>query len=660
MSHSKRIPARAIWLLWLLPACSGGSGETTTTPVTQPQVDPVLTGLTVDTDGTFTVTGTNLEGPFEVVFLDTNGNAIAAPVAVAGSDDGTSASGATPEFPAPLSRVTVQVRIGGETDSPTVEAEVEIPCRTIDGTDNNLFDPFLGSAGIELVRMIPSAYADGVSALSGADRPNPRTISNAAMAQTESRPNDRAASDILWQWGQFLDHDIGLTPEADPAESANITVPAGDIDFDPTGTGEVILHFSRSTYAEGSVPRQQLNAITAFIDGSNVYGSDEARAATLRTNDGTGRLKTSDGELLPFNEMGLPNAGGTGPTLFVAGDVRANEQIGLTAMHTLFVREHNRLADEIRARNPQLSGEDVYQSARRIVGAQMQVITYREFLPLMLGPNALAPYAGYDDTVDPSLMNFFSTAAYRFGHSLLSAQVQRLDASGQEIAEGHLALRDAFFNPTRLIDEGGIEPVLRGLAAQRCQELDLLVIDDVRSFLFGAPGAGGLDLGALNIQRGRDHGLPGYNEVRRAMGLAAATSFADISSDADVQARLSAAYATVEQVDAWVGGLAEDHTAGAMMGELLLAVMRDQFERLRDGDRFWYQRVFRGNELEDLERTRLSDIIRRNTTISSELSEDVFRVGDTASDGPPPAPPSDPLDPDRRRRMEDRFAGRRN
>ncbi|MEM7115160.1 MAG: peroxidase family protein, partial [Chloroflexota bacterium] len=74
--------------------------------------------------------------------------------------------------------------------------------------------------------------------------------------------------------------------------------------------------------------------------------------------------------------------------------MREATQVGLTAMHTLFVREHNRLADEIRARHPVLTGEEVYQAARRIVSAQMQVITYREFLPLLLGDGAIRSYRG--------------------------------------------------------------------------------------------------------------------------------------------------------------------------------------------------------------------------------------------------------------------------
>ena len=165
--------------------------------------------------------------------------------------------------------------------------------------------------------------------------------------------NWKRATDFLWQWGQFLDHDIDLT-ESNTSEPFFITVPSGDPWFDPLDTGTLQMPFFRSmsdifTGTDPSNPRQQLNGITAFIDASNVYGSDPQRAAALRTNDGTGRLKVSDGDFLPYNIDGLPNAPGNGPEFFLAGDVRANEQVALTAMHTLFVREHNRLADQIRA-----------------------------------------------------------------------------------------------------------------------------------------------------------------------------------------------------------------------------------------------------------------------------------------------------------------------
>lgn len=509
--------------------------------------------------------------------------------------------------------------------------------RRIDGAGNSLDAPTMNATDTQLRRYLEPDYADGVWMMAGEARPGSREVSNAISAQSDSIPNNLGASDFLWQWGQFLDHDIDLTDGADPPESVPIEIPSGDPWFDPFATGAETMSFNRSVYDPDTGdgldnPRQQFNEITGWIDASNVYGSDAERAAALRTNDGTGMLATSEGDLLPFNFDGLPNAGGSSDTLFLAGDVRANEQVGLTAIHTLFVREHNRLCREIARRQPQWSGDRIYETARRLVGAQMQVITYREFLPLLLGANALRPYQGYDPSVDATIMNSFSTAAYRLGHSLLSRTLLRLDAAGQPIDAGNLPLRDAFFAPEQIVDHG-IEPLLRGLAGQVCQDLDVHVVDEVRVFLFGPPGAGGFDLASLNIQRGRDHGLPGYNDAREGMGLPRVASFDQISSDQEVQSRLASVYDSVEEIDLWVGGLAEDDVPGAMVGPLFFEILTTQFEALRDGDRFWYQIALLPEELDGVERTRLSDIIRRNTDIAEEISVDVFTVGDR--DGPP-------------------------
>jgi hypothetical protein len=503
--------------------------------------------------------------------------------------------------------------------------------RTLDGTANNLNSPDMGSHHSTLARWMPAAYADGAAQMAGENRPSARLISNTVFAQTESQPNAAQASDYLWQWGQFVDHDIDLTDGTSPPEAANIAIPTGDPFFDPTGTGTATISFNRSLYLAGTGtdannPRQQINEITSWIDGSMVYGTNDERATALRTNDGTGRLRTSDGNLLPFNDAGLANAGGDSASLFLAGDVRANEQVGLTIMHTLFVREHNRQADSIREQEPNLSGEDVYQRARQMVGALIQAVTYQEYLPALLGRNALAPYRGYQPDVDGSIANVFSTAAFRYGHSALSPSLRRIDAQGNTIAAGDLPLRNAFFSPQRITDEGGIEPILRGLASQRSQEIDAQVIDDVRNFLFGPPGSGGFDLVSLNIQRGRDHGLPSYTEVRAAMGLAPNRDFSDVSSDPEVQSRLAQVYNSVDDIDVWVGGLAEDQVNGSQVGELVSAVLSTQFAALRDGDRYWFENALPADLVDEVRNTRLSDIIRRNTTIGNELDDNVFRV----------------------------------
>ncbi|WP_144987481.1 peroxidase family protein [Gimesia aquarii] len=488
---------------------------------------------------------------------------------------------------------------------------------SIDGIGNNINNPELGSTDTELLRLANADYGDGLSTPAGEDRPSAREISNVIAAADSSETNDRYLTDIFWLWGQFLDHDITLTEAAhdadgNPLESFPIEVPTGDVFFDPTGTGDAVINLNRSIFEEDeNGVRQQINQITAFIDGSVIYGSDEELAAQLRTFEG-GLLATSDGDLLPYGDDGF----------FLAGDIRANENVALTAMHTIWVREHNRIATELATENPNLTDEELYQQARQTVAAQLQAITFNEFLPALFGTGAVSEYAGYDSTVDPSIANEFSNAAYRFGHSMLSSELLRLDENGNVADEGNIALLDAFFNPSELEDHG-IDSLLRGVTVNLAQELDNEVVDDVRNFLFGPPGAGGFDLASLNIQRGRDHGLSDYNSTRVALGLEAVESFSDISSDPEVAAKLEALYGTVDNIDLWVGGLAEDHLPGSSMGETFTTIIIDQFERLRDGDRFWYENVFSGDALKEINGTTLADVIERNSDISG-LQENVF------------------------------------
>ena len=508
--------------------------------------------------------------------------------------------------------------------------------RTISGANNNLLNPEWGSAGDILIRLADNDYEDGVSEPAGANRPSARVVSNGVVAQSESIKNDANFSDYIWQWGQFIDHDLDLTDPDPSNESFPISVPSGDPFFDPFNTGMQFIPLTRSLFKVESGVRQQENEISAFIDASMVYGSDRERALELRTLDGTGRLKVSSGNLLPFNTNGLPNAGGTGSNFFLAGDVRANEQVGLAAMHTLFVREHNYVAKRIKRIFPFLHGDSIYELSRMVVGAEIQAITYREFLPRVLGQNSLSQYSGYRSNVNPGIANEFSTAAYRFGHSMLSPTLLRLDQNNEVITDGNLALKDAFFDPSRILDEGGIEPILRGLSKQAAQKVDTQIVDGVRNFLFGPPGSGGFDLASLNIQRGRDHGLSSYNDTRAALGLGRVSSFAQISSDANVQAKLASVYASVDDVDLWVGGLAEDAVNGSILGETFFTIVRDQFSRLRDGDRFWYERHLSSPELvEWVNSQTLSTIIRRNTSINDELQAEAFDAPMTVNEPDP-------------------------
>lgn len=526
-----------------------------------------------------------------------------------------------------------------------------IEVRSIDGSGNNLSQPARGSAGTPYIRITyPHVYpGDGTGAtmLAPPARPNPRTISNEILAQSTSLPNSRGLSDFVWVWGQFLDHDLSQAEASAQEETANITI---DDPADPLGPSPI--PFSRSNYvmAESGhgagVGRQQINEITSFIDASNVYGSDAARANALRSFSG-GKLVTSPGGLPGLNTGGFPNQGGTGDQLFLAGDARANEHVGLGAMHTVFVREHNRLAEKILQQEPDATDEQVYQKARKLVGAEMQIVTYKEFLPALMGAQNApkAEDAHYNDGVTASITQTFATALYRFGHSMVSPSLALVEDSGSQV--GSLSVSDAFFNPELLTDDSNnVDRLLKGFATQLSQERDAKVVDGLRNFLFGPPGAGGLDLAALNIQRGRDHGLPNYNLARFSYDLSPVSRFDQITSDVSLQNKLREVYGSVGAIDLWVAGLAENSLTGSSVGPLMNAVLRNQFTRLRDGDRFFYLNdpdlydevgdlLLNVKDIIDLNSLTLSSIIEANTGLTS-LQENVFFVssdGDFDGDG---------------------------
>ena len=485
------------------------------------------------------------------------------------------------------------------------------PAQNVDGSGNNLFNSDWGQAHTPLGRLTDRR----IGAIFDPTLPNPRAISNAIFDQSGDVPNTHGTTDFLWLWGQFIDHDLSLSEPSEGAPFVPIAVPGGDPDF-----GGGIIPFSRVGTENGEID----NEITSWIDASSVYGSDEERAAALRV-EGTPFLKLQANGNLPYNEAGLPNANPTGldpDHLYLAGDVRANENPGLTGLHTVFAREHNRVAAIIQRDNPHMSNDQVFDSARRVVEAQIQKVTYDEFIPALTG-SELPEYQGYDPSVDPTLSADFTTAAFRFGHSAVG-DIPLVDKEGNQI--GTLDLSEQFFNP----EFTDFEDLFRGAAGNRHQEIDTNVVDDLRNQLFGQPGQGGMDLVSLNIQRGRDVELGTYNDLRASLGFAEATSFADITSDPALQAKLSEAYGgDVSKVDQWVGLLAEDDAAGSQLGVTATTVIRNQFQALRDGDRTYWENngALSAYERQFVENSSLSNIITSNTNIKAgELQDNVFHL----------------------------------
>ncbi len=511
--------------------------------------------------------------------------------------------------------------------------------RTFDGSNNNLANPDYGAVESEMVTKVSNGFGDYISTPGGTDRPHPRTISNDLFAQNGVLSDPLNLSDFLWVYGQFIDHDVTLVGN-DATEDASMLVDFYDVHFNPSDLPNVRIPMFRSKASDGSGtsitnPRKYTNSITAFIDGSGVYGSDQHRADYLRSNV-DGKLRVSSGNLMPWNTVtgeagaahdpGAPEMDNENPfndELFLAGDPRANENPLLASFHTLFVREHNRLCDEIKADNPSWNDEQIYQQARKFVGGFIQNITYAEWLPAM-GVN-LPTYAGYDSSINPGISNVFSAAAFRLGHTLLNSNIVRVNNDGDTIPEGNLLLRDGFFQPHRILDEGGLDPLFKGMGIQVEQTMDAKIVDDVRNFLFGPPGAGGLDLASININRGRERGLPDFNTVRANFGMFQYNSINDLTSNPQLRTALTNLYGNADLIDPWVGMLAEDPVNGALFGETIMEIMKDQFGRLRDGDRFYFENdpVLTNDEKDEIRNTTLRDIIMRNSGITL-MQDNVF------------------------------------
>ena len=509
--------------------------------------------------------------------------------------------------------------------------------RTVDGRGNNLAHPHWGASHDTIVNACRTNFADGLGAPAGPTLPNTRVLSNALFRQGTPMPSPENLNDLYWAFGQFLDHDIVFT-EGTPDERLDIPVPLGDPLLDPDSTGAVTIPVTRSrpTGGDTSQLRRYGNEITAFVDGSAVYGSDEARASWLRAYEG-GRLLTSAGGLPPFNTLtgqfggpidaDAPHMEGMrspNQRVLVCGDVRANENSLLAAMHTAWLREHNYLADSLAADDPSLDDETLYRAARRLLVAELQRVVYAEWLPYL--DVAQAPSPGYDPSVHPGISNEFAAAGFRFGHSMVGSELMLVGEDGRPLRNSPLALRDVFFDPIAVVQTNGVGAILRGASTHRQQALDGFVVEDLRSFLFGTRAGGGMDLVALNIMRGRDRGVATFGEMREDLGLPPVASFAALTGEGVTSATLEGFYGSVMDMDPWVGLLVEERDG--MTGPTLRALLTEQFERLRTGDRYFYthEGVLTADERAWVEAQTMSSILARSSRI--RLPGPSFEAGD--------------------------------
>ncbi|CAG8610641.1 35932_t:CDS:10, partial [Racocetra persica] len=528
--------------------------------------------------------------------------------------------------------------------------------RSYDGVGNNKANPKAGSSGVPYfiieqftqrfdnpttgsMLQCPGNYTSILSVnctnpLQSGQFPLPRCISNLAngihksfvdqnnISYSDSLKSKRKSSHLMTFWIDFLAFDIVKSVETGEIYNNGILIPNNDKFYlsygveNATSVPMPALQFNR-TY---SASYGTVNEATSFLDGSSIYGLNETNLnLVLRDPVDLCKMRmnytvdTADGKFgyLPRGVDGryiighLPKRGG---------------HVFTNVFHVIFIREHNRKCDELRKTyGNSLTNDEYFQEARKWVIALLQVVQYREYLPIIMG-TTLPTYTTYNPTLTPGLDYFFVTSTFRYGHSEASYQIMNQNGEPEAV----LSLRN--LQLPDLLEIYGVPTVIISLSLQRQEELDIFYSDFMRAHIV----SGNLtDLASIDHLRSRDRGIPMYNDVRAALGLARANTWSDITTNVLVQKRLQSLYTSIDLVEAFVGALAEDHLQGSNFGQLFQTSMTRQWSLIRDSDRFWYESPdagFTSAEIDILHNTTLHDIILRNTPAGTSLPQNLWFV----------------------------------
>ncbi|KZS13261.1 Peroxinectin [Daphnia magna] len=561
------------------------------------------------------------------------------------------------------------------------EKTLASPFRTMNGSCNNAHPPGHTPWGLpktQYQRALAPVYADGVwtprLAKDGGQLPPPRLLSLSVVRDIDV-PSD-SDSTFVMQYGQFIDHDMLETMESKSADGLPVPCCTDEGNFlldEDLSHGKCIpieipkddpfysrfrqrcMQFARSAPScrtDGRLGHvEQMNQNTHFLDLSGLYGSDDKVAAELRTFE-KGALKVlirprhayhHDMDLHPPDndtdvDCALSRAvTGIDPPeeikCFLAGDNRINVTPYMVASQTVFLREHNGVAELLSTLNPHWDDERLYQEARRILIAQMQHITYNEFLPIVIGRTKMQELGllplqygfsrDYDENVNPSILNEFAAAAFRFGHSLVPGRQDLINQ--RRVKERDILLRQHFFKTQETYTPGNLDKFLIALATVPGQRVDNFFTEELTNHLFEEEGKGfGMDLVSLNIQRGRDHGLPGYNAYRVLCGLPRAEEFHDLLDvfPPRIVEKFEFLYASVDDIDLFIAGVSERPAPGAMVGPTFQCIIADQFLRLKRGDRFFYDLIgqtgsFTEDQLNEIRKASYSRLVCDNSHVKS-------------------------------------------
>ncbi|KAI0978411.1 hypothetical protein GJ496_010496 [Pomphorhynchus laevis] len=492
--------------------------------------------------------------------------------------------------------------------SPYYSCAPGTPYRTSDGSCNNLNYPWWGKSKMPFVRYLPPNYDDYIGAArynasTTRGRPLPNPLHVAQNLLFDRRTFDFRITNLFSMFAEFVFNDLYATSVRETFTGQ------------PSSDSKSCITFPRSAAAFLSaectfLPREQISTVTAWLDLSQIYGSTTNETERLRSFEG-GLMKTSTFFAYEYPPMTSDTSVCRVPhnkQCFDSGDHRINENMGLTSIYALFIREHNKIASELQRINPLWKDEDLFQEARRISIAQYQHIIYKEFLPVLLGPEVVVSHdllpltigyvSNYNDQYDPTVRNEVSAAVgpsiYTMYRSLMSRYSPRL------IRIDEVPYEDIYFNLTKAFDKNaqGLNSLLRGMLVDYAARFDKHFAKALHGLEGDYPTSNNSDyhsighsLPAAAIMLGRDHGLASYNDYRQYCGLARLTSFTDLMSHMDLEtvALISQLYNDVNDIELFVGGLSELPVTNALLGPTFTCLIAAQFKVLKQGDRFFYE-----------------------------------------------------------------------
>lgn len=500
---------------------------------------------------------------------------------------------------------------------------------------------------------------------SGAPLPNARELSNTLSDENSAASSSLVSSvhsQMLMNFGQVLGNEITYPGSIFTYEPDNF-LDSNDSKYDCCSSkqnkwpscAEVrfskndpfyskykvdCINFSRSQACSICKVKQrsQINMHSPAIDVSTIYGNS--------LNDSNNKREFSGGRL-SLDSMDYPiNAakneeGSCGMRwsklypqednlhCFRAGDTYANNNPPKVSLVILLYRQHNRIAKMLSKVNPFWSDEQLFQEARKILGAQMEMITYNEFLYEIMGPSgmksfslAVSPsgYIGYDSNIDPSTTAEFTSSVMRsIGHSMINGNLKAKFFNGTTI---DYRLEDYYHYLPNFTTPGAVDAYMKGTITEPMKRVDTFFDVSIRGFGEKVAKNGpkyGTDLVTVDIMRGRDFGVPSYASFRKFCFNQSVNSFEDISSvlEPESLSKLQSVYKSVEDIDLYYGLVSEKKVSGSLLGPTGLCLWGREFFMKKFGDRYYFEQggqsgSFTPAQLASIRQTTLAKIICAN------------------------------------------------